>query len=203
MGNGKLYVVSAPSGAGKTSLLAEVCSALPNLKIAVSHTTRTTRPGEVDGEHYHFIGQKEFLAMVKQGDFIEHAEVFGNFYGTSKKSVKSLLDADDNVVLEIDWQGAQQVRQVFPDVISIFILPPSIEELENRLRSRAQDSEEVIAGRMDEARSEISHYHEYQFLVINDDMAVAVKELINLFTSPEQFQPPSSEQLEKLLSSLK
>ena len=203
MGNGKLYVVSAPSGAGKTSLLAEVRSELPSLKIAVSHTTRTIRPGEVDGEHYYFVNPKEFLTMVEQDDFIEHAEVFGNYYGTSKQAVNSLLDAGDSVVLEIDWQGAQQVRQIYPDAISIFILPPSIGELESRLNSRGQDSAEVISRRMDEAQSEISHFQEYEYLVINDDMAAAVNQLINIFSLPELFEPPSPEQLEKLFSSLK
>ena len=202
MKNGNLYIVSAPSGAGKTSLLAEVRSSLPDLKVAISHTTRNIRPGEVDGEHYHFISKNDFLSMVEGDDFLEHAEVFGNYYGTSKQSVSTMLDSGHSVVLEIDWQGAQQVRQFYPNAISIFILPPTIDELENRLRARGQDSDEIIAGRMNEARSEISHYHEYQYLVINDDMSAAVKQVINIFSQPEQYQPPNSEQLQGLLNCL-
>ncbi|MEM8844414.1 MAG: guanylate kinase [Pseudomonadota bacterium] len=202
MNIGDLYIVSAPSGAGKTSLLKEVRSFLPQLKVAVSHTTRNIRPGEVNGEHYYFVNKNEFLSMVEKDDFVEHAEVFGHYYGTSKQSIQTLLEAGHSVVLEIDWQGAQQVRSIYPEATSIFIFPPSIVELEMRLRSRGQDSEQVIADRMCEAQSELSHYDEYQYLVINDDMSSAVKQLINVFSQPDQFEPPSPLQMEALLSSL-
>ena len=200
MEKGRLYIVSAPSGAGKTSLLTEVCKTLPQIKVAVSHTTRAMRPGEVNGVHYHFVDQDKFNTMIEQGEFIEYAGVFGNFYGTSKQSVDKLIEEGDNVVLEIDWQGARQVRQIYPQAISIFILPPSVSILEDRLRSRGQDSEEVIARRMSEAKSEMSHYPEYGYLVINDEMAAATHQLINIFTHPDQYQAPRSEVLHDLVA---
>ena len=200
MEKGRLYIVSAPSGAGKTSLLTEVCKTLPQIKVAVSHTTRAMRPGEVNGVHYHFVDQDKFNTMIEQGEFIEYAGVFGNFYGTSKQSVDKLLEEGDSVVLEIDWQGARQVRQIYPQAISIFILPPSVSILEDRLRSRGQDSEEVIARRMSEAKSEMSHYPEYGYLVINDEMAAATHQLINIFTHPDQYQPPRPEVLHDLVA---
>ena len=135
MSLGTLYIVSAPSGAGKTSLLKAVRSKLVGIKVAVSHTTRDPRPGEVDGEHYHFVSKQEFDKIQNNGEFIEFAEVFGNFYGTSQQSINDLLAAGDSVVLEIDWQGAQQVRKIYPQAVSIFILPPSIKELEHRLHA--------------------------------------------------------------------
>jgi guanylate kinase len=200
MEKGRLYIVSAPSGAGKTSLLTEVCKTLPQIKVAVSHTTRAMRPGEVNGVHYHFVDQDKFNTMIEQGEFIEYAGVFGNFYGTSKQSVDKLLEEGDSVVLEIDWQGARQVRQIYPQAISIFILPPSVSILEDRLRSRGQDSEEVIARRMSEAKSEMSHYPEYGYLVINDEMAAATHQLINIFTHPDQYQAPRPEVLHDLVA---
>lgn len=200
MEKGRLYIVSAPSGAGKTSLLTEVCKTLPQIKVAVSHTTRAMRPGEVNGVHYHFVDQDKFNTMIEQGEFIEYAGVFGNFYGTSKQSVDKLLEKGDSVVLEIDWQGARQVRQIYPEAISIFILPPSVSILEDRLRSRGQDSEEVIARRMSEAKSEMSHYPEYGYLVINDEMAAATHQLINIFTQPDQYQAPRPEVLHDLVA---
>ncbi|MFK7795371.1 MAG: guanylate kinase [Gammaproteobacteria bacterium] len=199
MSQGTLYIVSAPSGAGKTSLLKAVRSQLVDMKVAVSHTTRSPRPGEIDGEHYHFVSEKEFHEIEKDGDFLEHAEVFGNFYGTSKQSVNSHLDAGNDVVLEIDWQGAQQVRKIYPQAVSIFILPPSIGELEKRLRARGQDSDEIIRGRMDQAQSEISHYDEYQYLIINDDLDEAIQMLINVFAQPGKFIAPKQDQLDQLL----
>jgi guanylate kinase len=200
MEKGRLYIVSAPSGAGKTSLLTEVCKTLPQIKVAVSHTTRAMRPGEVNGVHYHFVDRDKFNTMIEQGEFIEYAGVFGNFYGTSKQSVDKLLEEGDSVVLEIDWQGARQVRQIYPQAMSIFILPPSVSILEDRLRSRGQDSEEVIARRMSEAKSEMSHYPEYGYLVINDEMAAATHQLINIFTHPDQYQAPRPEVLHDLVA---
>lgn len=202
MSQGTLYIVSAPSGAGKTSLLKEVRSQLGNLKVAVSHTTRDSRRGELDGEHYHFVSQSVFKKIKENSGFLEYAEVFGNYYGTATQSVNSQLELGNSVVLEIDWQGAQQVRKIYPDAISIFILPPSVEELEKRLRSRGQDSDEVIMGRMSEVQSEISHYDEYQFLIINDDLSEAVQQLVHVFSDPNQFCPPNQDKLSKLLSGI-
>ncbi len=199
MSQGTLYIVSAPSGAGKTSLLKAVRSQLVDIKVAVSHTTRDPRPGEVDGEHYHFISEQEFHKIEEDGDFLEYAEVFGNFYGTSRQSVNRYLEAGSDVVLEIDWQGAQQVRKIYPQVVSIFILPPSVEELEKRLCARGQDSDEIIRGRMAQAHSEISHYDEYQYLIINDDIDEAIQMLTNVFAQPEKFIAPNQDQLNQLL----
>ena len=202
MSLGTLYIVSAPSGAGKTSLLKEVRSRLPKLAVAVSHTTRAARPGEVDGEHYHFVSKPEFTGMVEGNLFLEHAGVFGNFYGTSKKAVDDLLSAGKDVVLEIDWQGARQVREHYPAAVSIFIIPPSVNELETRLRERGQDAEEIIAGRMAAAKAELSHYPEYQYYIINDDFDRAVDELTTVFTSIEDFVPPGQDRLRKILPDL-
>ena len=202
MPQGTLYIVSAPSGAGKTSLLKEVRSRLPQLAVAVSHTTRVARPGEVDGEHYHFISKDEFSRMKNAREFLEHAEVFGNFYGTSTQAVDALLTAGQDVVLEIDWQGARQVRTNYPDAVSVFILPPSIRQLETRLRARGQDSEEVIANRMAMAKAELSHYPEYQYCIINDDFDRAIEDLLAVFTSIEEFRPPDVARLAAILSDL-
>jgi guanylate kinase len=182
MSNGTLYILSAPSGAGKTSLLKALREQDGELQISISHTTRPMRPGEEDGVHYHFVDQASFLAKVDRGDFLEHAEVFGNYYGTDEASVRRQLDAGQDTVLEIDWQGAQQVRKRFPDAVSIFILPPSPEALHERLSNRGQDSEEVIQGRMREAVSEMSHYAEFDYLVINDDFEQALRELVAIVT---------------------
>ena len=177
MHNGTLYILSAPSGAGKTSLLKALREQDGELHVSVSHTTRPMRPGEEDGVHYHFVDQARFLDKVAQGDFLEHAEVFGNYYGTDEASVRSQLEAGEDTVLEIDWQGAQQVRKRFPEAVSIFILPPSPEALHERLSNRGQDSEEVIQGRMREAVSEMSHYAEFDYLVFNDVFDTALGEL--------------------------
>lgn len=202
MSQGTLYIVSAPSGAGKTSLLKEVRSRLPDLTVAVSHTTRAARPGENNGENYHFVGNTEFAEMIDEQQFLEHAGVFGNFYGTSKQAVETLLSAGKDVVLEIDWQGARQVRETYPDAVSIFIIPPSVDELETRLKGRGQDAEEIIARRMAKAKAELSHYPEYQYCIINDDFNRAVEELVTVFTSIEEFIPPDKERLLKILSDL-
>jgi guanylate kinase len=180
---GTLYILSAPSGAGKTSLLKALRQKDTGLHVSVSHTTRLMRPGEEDGVDYHFIDQASFLAKVKQGAFLEHAEVFGNYYGTDEASVRRQLEAGEDTVLEIDWQGAQQVRKRFPDAVSIFILPPSPETLHERLSNRGQDSEEVIQGRMRKAVSEMSHYVEFDYLVFNDDFEQALNELLSILTA--------------------
>jgi guanylate kinase len=180
---GNLYTVSAPSGAGKTSLVKALLESVDDIRVAVSHTTRAMRPGEVDGVDYHFVDQDTFMAMVGNGDFLEHAQVFDNYYGTSASSTTELLESGQDVILEIDWQGAAQVRQLFPEAIGVFILPPSREALESRLRNRGQDSDEVIARRMQDARQEISHYAEYDYLVVNDDFDEALGALRGLVLS--------------------
>jgi guanylate kinase len=183
MTSGTLFILSAPSGAGKTSLLKALRERDGRLHVSVSHTTRPMRPGEEDGVHYHFVEQSVFLSKVDQGDFLEHAEVFGNYYGTDEATVRGQLGAGHDTVLEIDWQGAQQVRRRFPEAISIFILPPGPEALHDRLSNRGQDSEEVIRRRMNEAISEMSHYAEFDYLVINDDFDQALDELAAIVIS--------------------
>lgn len=174
---GILYIVSAPSGAGKTSLLKSLVESAADLCVSVSHTTRNPRPGEVDGEHYHFVAKEDFEHMVSEGEFIEHARVFDNYYGTSSAAVDRDLSNGSDVVLEIDWQGARQVRKRFPSSVSIFILPPSIDELRRRLSARGQDSAEVVERRMQDALAELSHFDEYEYQVINDDFNEALDDL--------------------------
>lgn len=172
-----LFIVSAPSGAGKTSLLRALLQRDSGLTLSVSHTTRAMRPGEEDGTHYHFVDQPRFLQLVGEGAFIEHAQVFDNYYGTSEDAVREQLAAGRDVVVEIDWQGARQVRKRFPEAVSIFIAPPSIEALHQRLSGRGQDSEETIERRMRDAQAELSHYPEYNYLIINDDFDLALQQL--------------------------
>jgi guanylate kinase len=176
MATGTLFILSAPSGAGKTSLLKALREQDGELQVSISHTTRAMRPGETDGVHYHFVDHERFLHMVEAGEFLEHAEVFGNYYGTSEASVRAQLEQGD-LVLEIDWQGARQVRERFPEAISIFILPPDAQALRERLDARGQDSEEVIRGRMQQAVDEMSHCAEFDYLVINDIFDAALAEL--------------------------
>ncbi len=180
---GCLYVLSAPSGAGKTSLVSALLKQDARIEVSVSHTTRAPRPGEQDGVNYNFASTKEFEFLIEKGDFLEHARVFGNYYGTSKTWVEQRLAAGQDVILEIDWQGARQVRALLPDTITVFILPPSRAALQQRLEGRGQDSEEVIAQRMAEAASESSHYGEYDYLVVNDDFDQALQELQAVFTA--------------------
>ncbi|ARD39893.1 guanylate kinase [Edwardsiella ictaluri] len=179
MVQGTLYIVSAPSGAGKSSLIQALLKTQPTYdsRVSVSHTTRASRPGEQHGEHYYFVSVDEFKAMIARDDFLEHAEVFGNYYGTSRQAIEKVLAQGIDVFLDIDWQGARQVRSKMPQARSIFILPPSREELARRLHGRGQDSDDVIAGRMAKAVSEISHYSEYDYLIINDDFDVALQDL--------------------------
>lgn len=177
MRRGNLFIISAPSGAGKTSLVRALLDSLPDVKVSVSHTTRNARPGEEDGIAYHFIDMAKFDQMVEAGHFLEYATVFGNGYGTSHTWVNDELDAGHDVILEIDWQGAQQVKRLMADAVSIFILPPSHDALLARLKGRGQDDDAVIAKRMKEAVSEISHYHENDYLVINDDFDHALADL--------------------------
>jgi guanylate kinase len=173
-----LFTISAPSGAGKTSLvkaLLEKCGS--SLAVSVSHSTRAIRPGEIDGEAYHFVGLAEFNQMVADDEFLEHARVFDNCYGTARGSVDALLASGKHVILEIDWQGARQVKEKLPETVSIFILPPSREQLEQRLRARGTDDEDTIERRMRDADLEMSHYHDAEYLVINDDFEQALFDL--------------------------
>lgn len=175
---GLLIVITAPSGAGKSSLIAAALKADPALRLSVSYTTRSPRPGEQDGREYHFVDEKAFLAMLERGEFLESAEVHGNRYGTSDKAITRERAARHDLILEIDWQGAQQVRRLFPDCIGIFILPPSIDELERRMQKRGQDSAEVISRRMAVARDEISHSPEFDYAIINKDFDEASQDLV-------------------------
>jgi len=199
---GTLYIISAPSGAGKTSLVREVLTTVPGVSLSVSHTTRPRRPGEKDGVHYHFIDPAKFQEMIAAGAFLEYAQVFDNYYGTSKAGVAEQLRSGQDVILEIDWQGAQQVRRLFPDVVAIFILPPSREVLENRLRGRGQDSEAVIARRLREVRTEISHSNEYDYLLINEDFGQAVVDLQSIMRARKLRRDSQEEALRPLLDSL-
>ena len=181
---GTLYIISAPSGAGKSSLLRALLESgrVPQAELSVSHTTRAPRPGEVDGQDYHFVDTGQFQALVDAGDFLEHARVFDNHYGTSRAAVTARLEQGIDVILEIDWQGARRVREQLPAALSIFILPPSRDALEERLTGRGQDGPEVIARRMRDAVSEMSHFDEYDYLVINDDFQQALDALVQIFS---------------------
>lgn len=178
---GKLYIIAAPSGAGKTSLVHELIMRNANITVSVSHTTRDMRPGEQNGVNYNFVDVPRFKTLIESGDFLEHAEVFGNFYGTSRAWVESRLEQGLDVILEIDWQGARQVRKQFPGALSIFIIPPSKAALHARLEARGQDTPEVIEQRMDEATSECSHYGEFDYVVVNENFEQALSELSAIF----------------------
>ena len=199
---GILFIVSAPSGAGKTSLLRELVPADERLVVSVSHATRAMRPGERDGQHYHFVTTEHFEQLVGEGAFLEHARVFDNYYGTSEAAVREPLAQGLDVVLEIDWQGARQVRRRFPQAVSIFIAPPSIDALRERLSGRGQDSAEIVERRMADARSELSHYPEYDYLVINDDFATALAELRCLVTAERLREPRQSARFTEALADM-
>lgn len=199
---GTLYIISAPSGAGKTSLVKALIDSEAQIRVSVSHTTRAMRPGEVDGVNYHFTSREQFHAMLDKAEFLEHAEVFGNLYGTSQEWVKQTLREGFDLILEIDWQGAQQVRRLMPESKSIFILPPTQEALRHRLTNRGQDSGEIIEQRMREAVSEMSHYVEYDYLLINDDFAHALSDLKAIFRSNQLLQGPQQQRHSGLLSEL-
>ena len=176
--SGNLFIVCAPSGAGKTSLVAELLKADRQVRLSVSYTTRPPRPGEVDGVDYHFVSRKTFMQMSERGDFLESAEVHGNHYGTSKDWIAGERAGGSDILLEIDWQGAQQVRSLISDTIGIFVLPPSFDTLVSRLNTRAQDAPDVIALRLSAAREEIGHVAEFDYVIINDKFEVAVQDLI-------------------------
>lgn len=175
--SGNLFIVSAPSGAGKTSLVTALLASNRQLDLSVSYTTRAPRPGEVDGREYHFVSRETFMNMAKHGDFLESAEVYGNLYGTSQSWIAAETSDGRDILLEIDWQGADQVRRKFPNCISIFILPPSLQALETRLRARGQDSEQVIAQRLQASQEDIAHVAEFDYVIINDRLDDALQQL--------------------------
>lgn len=175
--SGNLFIVAAPSGAGKTTLVKMLLGRDPGIGLSVSYTTRAPRPGEQDGREYHFVDVPAFLAMRERGDFLESAEVHGNFYGTSRRWIAEQMAAGRDILLEIDWQGARQVRALFHDCIGIFVMPPSVAELERRLRGRGQDSEAVIARRLAAAMDEMRHLHEFDYVIINNKLPEAIEDL--------------------------
>ena len=199
---GTLYVVSAPSGAGKTSLVRALVDADPQTSLSVSHTTRAARPGETDGVHYHFVDKSVFNTMHERGDFLEHANVFGNGYGTSAGWVGEQLADGIDVVLEIDWQEARQVRSHMGRSVGVFILPPSRVELERRLRSRGQDDDAVIGHRMAQAGEELSHWGEFDYLVVNDEFTVALENLLAIVRAQRNRRPAQAERNRELLAEL-
>ena len=181
--HGTLFVVAAPSGAGKSSIVNAVLARDPQIRLSISFTSRPARPGERHAQHYHFVSADEFEAMIDAGDFFEYARVHGDWKGTARQSVEPQLSAGRDVLLEIDWQGARQVRSKIPDAVSVFILPPSRQALEERMRHRGQDSEAVIAQRLAAAREEISHYGEFDYLIVNEVFETAVAEMCSIFTA--------------------
>lgn len=199
---GNLFILSAPSGAGKSSLINALLKKHADMKVSVSHTTRAPRPGEENGLHYHFASTDEFKALIAKDDFFEWAQVFDNYYGTSKQAIESQLDAGIDVFLDIDWQGAQQVREIMLSVKTIFILPPSKEELEQRLNNRGQDSAEVIASRMAKAQSETSHYNEYDYVIVNDDFETALGDIEMIVMAQRLTLKAQEERHQVLLNSL-
>lgn len=200
---GILFIVTAASGAGKTSLVRALLESDNQLRKSVSYTTRPARPGEEDGRHYNFVSQQKFADMLKQREFLEHAEVHGNHYGTSKSWIERAMQGGHDILLEIDWQGAQQVRRIFPQAIGIFILPPSLASLEERLKARGQDSPEVIANRLKAARVEMSHVPEFDYVIINDKFEQAVQELICIVRSNRLKLKPQLERHRDLINHLK
>jgi guanylate kinase len=199
---GNLFIISAPSGAGKSTLINALLKQDADMQLSVSHTTRSPRPGETDGVQYHFTDVSSFKQLIAEDQFIEWAEVFGNYYGTSKAALADKLAQGIDVFLDIDWQGARQIKQQLPFVTSIFILPPSVEALEQRLNQRGQDSAEVIAGRMAKARDEISHANEYDYWVVNDNLELAVQQFSGIIQSQRLKQQKQAIRQQKLLSGL-
>jgi guanylate kinase len=200
---GSLFVVVAPSGAGKTSLVNELLKRDPNIKLSISYTTRQPRDGEADGREYHFVDKAAFERMIGAGDFLEHANVYGNYYGTSKRWIEKELAGDHDVLLEIDWQGARQLRSLFPDMVGIFILPPSIEELRKRLESRGKDSPETIARRMSSAREDISHVLEFEYIIVNERFEAALMDLESVVRATRVSRPQQSVRLASRLAEFK
>ncbi|AZN35216.1 guanylate kinase [Iodobacter ciconiae] len=203
MAKGNLFVVTAPSGAGKTTLVAALLAADQNVQLSVSFTTRTARPGEVNGKDYHFVSREVFEQMIHNGDFLEHAEVYGNYYGTSQTWINQAIDTGSDILLEIDWQGAAQVRRLFSQAIGLFILPPSVEILEQRLKNRGKDSDEVIERRMAVAKEEISHVEEFDYVIVNEHIDEAVRDIVSIVRSERLKLHCQSTRHQVLISSLK
>jgi guanylate kinase len=197
-----LFIISAPSGCGKTSLVKKLIDQIDGLSVAISHTTREPRPGEVDGVNYFFVSKEVFAEIEKDSGFIECANVFGNQYGSAKETVESLLQSGQDVILEIDWQGARQVKSSFTKTISIFILPPSIDSLRERLNNRNQDSKSTVDQRMQEAITEMEHFDEFKYLVINDDFDIALKDLSNIICSQRLLLQQQTEYHQDLIKQL-
>jgi guanylate kinase len=203
MAKGNLFVVTAPSGAGKTTLVAALLAADANVQLSISYTTRQPRVGEVDGKDYHFVDRTEFERMINAGELLEFAEVYGNYYGTSQVWINEVIKNGRDILLEIDWQGAQQVRRLFPDAIGLFVLPPSLETLENRLRNRGKDSEEVIAKRMAVSRTECSHVDEFDFVIVNEHIDDAVRDIVSVVRAQRLTLARQSTRHTALIASLK
>jgi guanylate kinase len=199
---GTLFIVAAPSGAGKSSIVNAVLARDPNIALSISFTSRAPRPGERHAEHYHFVSADQFEAMVANGDFFEHARVHGDWKGTARQSVEPQLASGRDVLLEIDWQGARQVRQKVPGAVSVFILPPSRQALEQRMRARGQDSEAVIAQRLAAAREEMSHYGEFDYVIVNEHFDVAVGEMCSIFTASRLRREPQVARHARLITAL-
>jgi guanylate kinase len=199
---GTLYIIAAPSGGGKTSLTRALLEREPNILLSVSYTSRLPRPGEADGVHYHFVSRGVFEEMIKRGEFFEHAVVHGDLKGTARTAVERTLAQGKDVLLEIDWQGARQVRAQMKDTVSIFILPPSRAELERRLRSRAQDSDATIRRRLADSREDIAHSVEFDYIVVNDDFATALSDLRSIVTARQLRAAAQRERYEALLADL-
>ena len=199
---GTLYIVAAPSGAGKSSIVNAVLARDPNISLSISFTSRQPRPGERHAEHYHFVSAQEFEGMVEAGDFFEHARVHGDWKGTARQSVEPQLASGRDVLLEIDWQGARQVRNKVPGAVSVFILPPSRQALESRMRTRGQDSEEVIQQRLAAAREEMSHYGEFDYVIVNEHFDTAVDEMCAIFVASRLRREPQVARHSRLITAL-
>jgi guanylate kinase len=199
---GTLYVIAAPSGTGKTTLVKALINALPAITVSISHTTRPKRPAEIDGINYHFITPDQFQEMIARHDFLEHATVFNHSYGTSRSWVEKTLKQGIDVILEIDWQGCQQIQRLFPECVSIFILPPSLADLAERLKNRAQDSSDIIQQRLADAHETVSRIHEFQYVIINADFDHALSDLKAIITANRLLQTKQILKLDKLLADL-
>jgi guanylate kinase len=203
LSRGNLFVVVAPSGAGKTSLVEALLKRESNIRLSISYTTRAPREGEQNGREYHFVDKPAFEAMIAAGDFLEHANVYGNYYGTSKRWIEEQISGDHDVLLEIDWQGAAQVRKLFPSVVGIFILPPSLDELRRRLQARGKDSPEAIERRMASAREEISHVLEFEYIIVNERFESALDDLTAIVRAARLARVQQSHRLSKLTDEFK
>ena len=200
--HGNLFIVSAPSGAGKTSLVKALLNTNSQIDLSISYTTPTPRPGEIEGEDYHFVSREVFMAMTGRGDFLESAEVYGNLYGTSQSWIENRIASGRDILLEIDWQGAAQVRRKFPGCCSIFILPPSLHDLETRLKGRGKDSEETIRRRLQSAREDIAHVAEFDYVIINEKLEEAISQMNAIITASNLRRDRQLQHYEHLIQQL-